>query len=62
MQKKEKYFDLLVKYSKANKFGQCKNFAHIIHLKDNVPVYRKQFPIQEAHTDFIEATLENWIC
>jgi phenylacetate-coenzyme A ligase PaaK-like adenylate-forming protein len=35
-----------------------KNFTHKIHLKDNNPVYRKQFKIPEAHQNFIEATLD----
>ncbi len=31
------------------------------HLKDNNPVYRKQFKIPEAHQNFIEATLDEWL-
>jgi hypothetical protein len=65
-QYREKYLDLLVKYARAisvdkNDLGRAKDFFHRIHLKDNAPVYRKQFPIPEAHTDFIEATLEEWL-
>jgi len=63
---KTKYVDLLHKYqdtiskSKAD-LGRAKNFVHKIHLKDNNPVYRKQFKIPEAHTDFIEQTVEEWL-
>ncbi len=65
-QYRERYLDLLVKYARAisvdkNDLGRAKDFFHRIHLKDNAPVYRKQFPIPEAHTDFIEATLEEWL-
>jgi len=31
---------------------------HKIHLKDDNPVYCKQFKILEAHQTFIEATLD----
>ncbi len=41
--------------------GRAKNFTHKIHLKDNNPVYRKQFKIPEAHQNFIEATLDEWL-
>jgi len=44
----------------ANKYDLClaKNFKHRIHLKDNAPVYRKQFKIPEAHQNFIEHLLD----
>ncbi len=32
-----------------------------VRLKDNNPVYRKQFKIPEAHQNFIEATLDEWL-
>jgi hypothetical protein len=41
--------------------GHAKNFTHKIHLKDKNPVYRKQFNIPEAHQNFIEAMLEEWL-
>ena len=61
-----KYIDMLHKYTKCistdkNDLGRAKDFFHRIHLKDNAPVYRKQFQIPEAHTDFIEDTLEEWL-
>jgi len=60
---KQRYIDILYKHQAAisvNKMdlGCGKNFTHKIHLKDNNPVYRKQFKIPEAHQNFIEATLE----
>jgi len=63
---KQKYIDILYKHQKAisvNKYdlGLAKNFKHKIHLKDNDPVYRKQFKIPEAHQNFIEQSLEEWL-
>ncbi len=60
---KQRYIDILFKHQAAisiNKMdlGRAKNFTHKIHLKDNNPVYRKQFKIPEAHQNFIEATLD----
>jgi hypothetical protein len=63
---KKKYIDILYKHQAAismNKLdlGRAKSFTHKIHLKDNNPVYRKQFKIPEAHQNFIEATLAKWL-
>ena len=63
---KQHYVDILYKHQEAisiNKFdlGRAKNFTHKIHLKDNNPVYRKQFKIPEAHQTFIEQTLDEWL-
>jgi hypothetical protein len=63
---KQKYVDILYKHQAAismNKMdlGRAKNFTHKIHLKDNNPVYRKQFKIPEAHQNFIETTLDEWL-
>jgi hypothetical protein len=63
---KQRYIDILYKHQAAisvNKMdlGSAKNFTHKIHLKDNNPVYRKQFKIPEAHQNFIEATLDEWL-
>jgi hypothetical protein len=63
---KQKYIDILYKHQVAigvNKmdFGRAKNLTHKIHLKDNNPVYCKQFKIPEAHQNFIEATLDEWL-
>jgi hypothetical protein len=60
---KQKYIDIQYKHQKAisaNKYdlGLASNFKHKIHLKDNNPVYRKQFKIPEAHQNFIEQSLQ----
>jgi hypothetical protein len=54
---KQKYVNILYKHQKtisANKYnlGLASNYKHKIHLKDNSPVYRKQFKIPEAHQQF----------
>ncbi len=63
---KQKYVDILYKHQAAismNKMdlGRAKNFTHKIHLKDKNPVYHKQFKIPEAHQNFIETTLDEWL-
>jgi hypothetical protein len=63
---KARYLDILFKHQEAisiNKFdlGLAKNYKHRIHLKNENPVYRKQFKIPEAHHNFIEQTLEEWL-
>jgi hypothetical protein len=63
---KQKYIDILYRLQKAisvNKYdlGLASNFKHRIHLKDNNPVYRKQFKIPEAHKNFIEQSIEEWL-
>ncbi len=40
--------------------GLASNYKHRIHLKNEDPVYRKQFKISEAHHNFSEQTLEEW--
>jgi hypothetical protein len=60
------YVDILYKHQKAisaNKYdlGLASHYKHKIHLKDNSPVYRKQFKIPEAHQQFIEQSLEEWL-
>ncbi len=63
---KQKYIDILHKHQQAisvNKYdlGLATNFKHKIHLKDDNPVYRKQFKIPEAHQNFIEQSLDEWL-
>jgi len=63
---KQKYIDILYKHQKAisvNKYdlGLATNFKHKICLKDNNLVYQKQFKIPEAHQNFIEQSLEEWL-
>jgi hypothetical protein len=58
--------DILYKHQKAisaNKYdlSLASHYKHKINLKDNSPVYRKQFKIPEAHQQFIEQSLEEWL-
>jgi len=63
---RDKYLDLLYKYrnvisrDKSDLGMAKKNFCRIV-LKDNGPVYRKQYQIPEAHSTFIEETLTEWL-
>jgi hypothetical protein len=41
--------------------GFAKDFTHWIHLKDDQPIFRKQFNLPEAHTQFIEQSLDKWL-
>ena len=63
---RSKYLNLLFKHRDAlstskTDLGKAKTFFHKIHLKDNNPVYRKQFKIPEAHSDFISKTIDDWL-
>ena len=54
-----KHFDI-VSIGK-NDLGRVKKIFHKIHLKDNEPVYRKQFKIPDAHRPFLEESLAEWL-
>jgi hypothetical protein len=41
--------------------GLAKDSTHRIHLKDDQPIFRRQFHLPEAHTQFIEQTLDEWL-
>jgi hypothetical protein len=63
---KERYLDILYKHQDAlsiykYNLGLAKNFKNKIHLKMQDPVYWKQFKIPEAHHQFIEQTLDEWL-
>jgi hypothetical protein len=63
---KQQYIDILHKHQQAisvNKYylGLATNFKHKIHLKDDDPVYQKQFKIPEAHQNFIKQSLDEWL-
>jgi hypothetical protein len=65
-QYRTKYQNLLIKHFgivSINKsdLGRVKDFFHKIHLKDNEPVYRKQFKIPDAHRPFLEESLAEWL-
>ncbi len=62
----EMYINILFKHQDAislDKYdlGLAKNYKHKIHLKNEDLVYREQFKIPEAHHQFIEQTLEEWL-
>jgi hypothetical protein len=63
---RERYSDILFKHQESislDKYdlGLTKNYKHKIHLKSEDLVYRKQFKIPEAHHNFIEQTLQEWL-
>ncbi len=65
-QKSRQYIDILMKHQAAislNKydFRLAKKVTHRIHLKDNQPIFRKQFNLPEADTQFIEQSLDEWL-
>jgi hypothetical protein len=41
--------------------GLAKDFTHRIYLKDDQPIFRKQFNLPEAHTQFIKQSLDEWL-
>ena len=63
---KAKYEDLILQHFgivsiDKGDLGRVQNFFHKIHLKDNEPVYRKQFKIPDAHRPFLEESLAEWL-
>ena len=63
---RQRYLDLLFQSKAAissskTDLGKAKKFFHRIHLKDKAPVYRRQFKIPEAHTDFISKSIDDWL-
>jgi hypothetical protein len=63
---RSQYIDTLFKHQAAismDKYdlGLAKDFTHRIHLKDDQPIFQKQFNLTEAHTQFIEQTLDEWL-
>ncbi len=41
--------------------GLAKDFTNQSHFKDDQPIFRKQFNLPEAHTQFVKQTLEEWL-
>jgi len=63
---KERYVSLFLKnydiFSKNKEdLGQANNFEHNIKLKDNLPIYRKQFRIPEAHQESLHKQIDEWV-
>jgi hypothetical protein len=61
-----RYIDTLFRhqaYISLNKYdlGLAKDFSHWIHLKDHVPIYRKQFNLPNQQNQFIKQTLDEWL-
>jgi hypothetical protein len=61
-----RYIDTLFRHQadiSMNKYNLslAKDFSHRIHLKDNKPIYQKQFQLPETHNQFIEQTLDEWL-
>jgi hypothetical protein len=62
----ERYINILFKHQEAisldkNNLGLARKYKHRIHLKNNELVYQKQFKIPEAHHQFIEQILKEWL-
>jgi hypothetical protein len=60
------YIDILFKHQVAismDKYdlGLVKDFTHWIHLKDDQPIFWRQFNLPEVHTQFIEHSLDEWL-
>ncbi len=63
---RSRYIDTLFKHQAAisldrYNLGLAKDFTHRIDLKENQPIFWKQFNLPEAHTQFIEQTLDEWL-
>jgi hypothetical protein len=41
--------------------GLAKDLTHRIHLKDDKPIYQKQFNLPETHNQFIVQILDEWL-
>ena len=57
---------LLRKYWKVNSvlkmdLGQCNKYIHRLNLKDNLPVYHKQFLLKPEHHQFVEQSRTEWL-
>jgi hypothetical protein len=63
---RDKYLQLLYRYKKVISIskadlGRSRTYHHRIHLKDDNPAYKPQFPLEPDHQAFIENTLEDWL-
>ena len=60
------YIDLLLRnhdvFSKdKNDLGCATNAKHTIHLKNNLPIYVKQFPIPESYRQQLDLQVKEWL-
>ncbi len=63
---KQQYINILYKHQgtiSVNKMdlGRAKHFTNKIYLKNNNPLYQKEFKVPEANKNFIESMLEDWL-
>jgi hypothetical protein len=63
---KERYLDLMFKYHSIfsgdkNDIGRSNLIPQEIHLKNNDPVYVKQFKIPDTHRDYLEDQVKEWL-
>jgi len=63
---RSQYIDILFWHQAATSMdkydlGLAKDFTHRIHLKDDQPIFRKQFNLPEAHTQFTRQSLVEWL-
>ena len=62
----EKYLELMYKYhtifsEKKNDIGRSDLIQHEIHLKNNDPIYVKQFKIPDTHREYLEDQVKEWL-
>lgn len=65
-QYKAQCLSLLHRYQKVisvskTDLGQCNKYKHCLHLKDDLPVYHKQFPLKSEHQQVMEQSLIEWL-
>ena len=63
---KEQCLKLLQKHRKVisvskTDLGLCKTSKHRLYLKDDQPVYHKQFPLKPDHQTFVEQSFKEWL-
>jgi hypothetical protein len=63
---KKRYMDLLVEHNdvfslEKSDLGRSNTLLHEIHLKTPEPIYVKQFKIPEAHQDYLQEQVKEWL-
>ena len=63
---KQQYLDLILNnhdvFSKnKNDLGRATNATHTIHLKNNAPIFVKQFPVPEAYREQLNLQVKEWL-
>ncbi len=62
----ERYLDLMCKYHSIfsgdkNDIGRSNLIPHEIHLKNDDPIYVKQFKVPDTHLDYLEDQVKEWL-